>query len=115
MTDPAARTRRTTRFKLIVKRGDQVVEEFDGRHDQARQENVVTVVKEQSKLIQLEEVGTGQALEQVPAKGSVALAGGADAGPSALDARRLRRRPPTAPASAGSRRSTRSRWSRSPT
>ena len=74
--------------------------------------NVVTMVKEQSKLIQIEEIGTAGALERVPARGKV-------------DPRRRRRRQarcachptttsatrPTAPASAAWRRSTRSRCS----
>jgi len=37
--------------------------------------NVVTMVKEQSKLIQIEEVGTASALERVPARGKTSLSG----------------------------------------
>jgi Bacteriophage tail sheath protein len=37
--------------------------------------NVVTAVKEKSKLIQIEEIGTAGALERVPARGKVSLAG----------------------------------------
>jgi phage tail sheath protein FI len=37
--------------------------------------NVVTAVKEKSKLIQIEEIGTAGALERVPARGKVNLAG----------------------------------------
>jgi len=68
-------------FKLVVKRGDQVLEEFDGLTTKRGRQNAVTVVNAQSKLIRLEEAATGSALER-PASGSVQLGGGAVPAPT---------------------------------
>ncbi|MGH2709361.1 MAG: phage tail sheath family protein, partial [Actinomycetota bacterium] len=59
-------------FKLIVRRDDKVVEEYDKLTTKKGRQNVVTVVNAQSKLIQLEEIESGGALEK-PGKGSFAL------------------------------------------
>jgi phage tail sheath protein FI len=59
------------KFNLVVKRGGKVVETFEGVTTKRGKDNVVTAVRERSKLINLEEVsGTETA---VPAKGTVAL------------------------------------------
>ncbi len=63
-------------FKLVVKRGNKVEETFDGLTTKRGGQNVATVVKNQSKLITLEEV-KGANLPAVLPKGRVALAGGA--------------------------------------
>lgn len=62
-------------FKLIVKDGGRVVEEFDGLTVKKGARNAVTVVNAQSMFIRLEEATTSSALA-VPSKGNVALAGG---------------------------------------
>ena len=51
-------------------------ETFDNVTTAKGKQNVVTVVKAQSKLITLEEVGSVSVVDRVPAAGSVALAGG---------------------------------------
>ena len=61
-------------FKLVVKKGTTVAEEFEPLTLKRGKQNVATVVNAQSKLIRVEEV-TGGAVEAV-GRGSVALAGG---------------------------------------
>jgi phage tail sheath protein FI len=63
-------------FKIVVKRDGKPVETFDNVTTKKGRQNVVTVVQQQSKLIQLEEIGTGGALTTRPAPATVALAGG---------------------------------------
>jgi hypothetical protein len=70
-------------FKIIVKRDGKMEEEFDGLTLKKGKTNAVTVVNAQSKLIRLEELATGSALE-APAKGTVALAGGGAPAPTRL-------------------------------
>ena len=107
---------RRVQFKLVVKRRRQAGGDVREPHHQEGQENAVTVVNAQSKLIRLEEARSGTALER-PAAGTVALAGGSVPGraraarPRRL--RRRRRRPHRR--SAASRPSTTSPWSASPT
>jgi phage tail sheath protein FI len=60
-------------FKLVVKRGGQPVETFDNVTTRRGPNNVITVVRQQSKLITAEEV-KGKALA-VPRSGEVALVG----------------------------------------
>jgi hypothetical protein len=67
-------------FTITVRRGGRVEETFEGLTTKRGKQNAVTVVNTQSKLIQLEELATGGALER-PAAGSVALAGGGAAAP----------------------------------
>lgn len=62
-------------FKLVVKRGDKVEETFDNVTTKRGKQNVATVVKSQSKLIQLEEVAGATAIEPVP-QAHATLAGG---------------------------------------
>ncbi|HEY0639574.1 MAG TPA: phage tail sheath family protein [Pseudonocardiaceae bacterium] len=60
-------------FKLVVKRGGTPVETFDNVSSRRGANNVITVVRQQSKLITVDEVkGKGLA---VPRSGEVALAG----------------------------------------
>src|SRR5215469_10981321 len=62
-------------FKLVVKKAGKVEETFDNVTAKRGQANVVTAVRQRSKLITIEEVKTGSAA--VPRKGAeVALAGG---------------------------------------
>ncbi len=62
-------------FKLVVKKGGNPVETYDNVTTRRGPNNVITQVRQQSKLIKIEEV-KGKALA-VPAKGSqMALAGG---------------------------------------
>ena len=58
-------------FKLVVKRGGQVVEEFDRVTTNRGKQNVATIVNAESKTIKIEDVGTG-AIEK-PDAGTVAL------------------------------------------
>ena len=62
-------------FTIVVKLGGKPVETFENLTTKKGKTNAVTVVNAQSKLIQLEELLTGTALER-PAAGGVALAGG---------------------------------------
>jgi phage tail sheath protein FI len=62
-------------FKLIVRTNDRQEEVFDNLSTKKGKQYAPTVVKAQSKLIKLEEIGSSTAL--VPATGTVALAGGA--------------------------------------
>jgi hypothetical protein len=68
-------------FKLTVSRGSRVEEVFDNVTTSKGKQNVVTIVKAQSKLIQLEEVGNVAVAERVPAPGVVSLAGGGQSAP----------------------------------
>ena len=56
-------------FKLVVKRDGKVEETFDNVTTSKGKQNVVTIVKAQSKLIQIEEVGNVAVAERVPAAG----------------------------------------------
>jgi Bacteriophage tail sheath protein len=66
-------------FKLVVKQGGKTVETFDNLTAGRGKQNAATVVKSQSKLIAIEEVGGSLA---APATGSTALAGGGAAVPA---------------------------------
>lgn len=70
-------------FKLVVRRDGKVTEEFDGLSIKRGKQNAVTVVNAQSKLIRLESIATGTALEK-PAPGSVTLGGGGAVAPARL-------------------------------
>ncbi len=63
-------------FKLVVRQGPDVVEEFDNLTTKKNRQNAVTVVNAQSKLIRLEEIAEPGTLAR-PAAGSVTLSGGA--------------------------------------
>ena len=65
-------------FKLVVRQDGKPVEEFDKVSTRKGKSNAATVVNAQSKLIRIEELTTGGAIEK-PGKGSVALAGGGGA------------------------------------
>ena len=71
-------------FNVTVTAPGRDTEVFEGVTTKRGKNNVVTAIKERSKLIQLEEVGTASALERVPAKGSIALAGADGAKPVRL-------------------------------
>src|SRR4051794_2865505 len=62
-------------FRLTVSAPGRDNETYDNVSTKRGKNNVVTMVKEQSKLIQLEEIGSAGALERIPARGKVALAG----------------------------------------
>lgn len=62
-------------FKLVVSRGGRVVETFDNVTTKKGKQNVVTAVKEQSKVIELEEISAPTGLS-VPSPGRVSLTGG---------------------------------------
>jgi hypothetical protein len=59
-------------FRLQVKRQGRVEERFDNLTTKRGKQNIVTVVNAQSKLIKIEEVATGAAIEK-PAPGQVQL------------------------------------------
>jgi phage tail sheath protein FI len=71
-------------FTLTVTAPGLETEVYEGVTTKRGKNNVVTAVKERSKLIQLEEVGSASALERVPAKGSISLAGADGAKPVRL-------------------------------
>jgi phage tail sheath protein FI len=75
---PATETGENT-FRLVVNRGGKAVETFDNVTSSKGKTNVVTVVKAQSQLIQIEEVGNVSVAERVPDQASVSLAGGGTA------------------------------------
>ncbi len=60
------------RFNLVVKRGGKVAETFEGLTTKRGKDNVITVVRERSKLITIEEDASAGPVTQ-PARGSVAL------------------------------------------
>ena len=68
-------------FKIIVKRGGRVEERFENVTTKRGKQNVVAVVNNQSKLIRIEELATGAALDR-PAPGSVTLANGGNGAPA---------------------------------
>ena len=70
-------------FKIVVRKGGKVEEEFDNVTAKKGKLNVVTVVNAKSKLIKIEEIGKAGALD-VPAKASVSLAGGGSPTPARL-------------------------------
>ena len=55
ITDPGGDSPSDDMFKLLVKRGGEVVEEFDSASFAKGKQNVVTMVNAASKLIKLEE------------------------------------------------------------
>ena len=59
-------------FKLVVKQGSQVVEEFDRATVTRGRQNVATMVNASSKVIRIEDVGSG-AVEK-PSVGTISLA-----------------------------------------
>lgn len=71
-------------FKFTVHSPGQPDEIYDNVTTKRGKNNVVTMVKEQSKLIQLEEIGTAAALERVPARGRLTLEGADNAKPIQL-------------------------------
>lgn len=58
-------------FKLVVKRGGQVVEEFDRLTTSRGKQNVATIVNAESKTIKIEDAGSG--VIEKPDAGTVAL------------------------------------------
>ena len=72
---PSSETAENT-FKLTVNQGGRPIETFDNLTTSKGKQNVVTIVKAQSKVIALEEVGSSGVAERVPATGSVSLSGG---------------------------------------
>jgi uncharacterized protein len=71
-------------FNMTVTAPGRDPEVYEGVTSKRGKTNVVTAVKERSKLIQLEEIGTASAVERVPAKGTVSLAGADAAKPVRL-------------------------------
>jgi len=104
-------------FTLTVKTADgQTAETFENVTVKKGRQNVVTVVKAQSKLIELVETDPATQLERPP-DGPTTLAGATDPihcrppwVPTTMSAT-----PPSGPDSAASKPSTRSRWCASPT
>jgi len=73
-------------FNLTVSAPGRDTETYENVTTKRGKSNVVTMVKEKSKLIQLEEIGTASALERVPVAGTIALAGADGAKPQRLSA-----------------------------
>ena len=71
-------------FNLTVNAPGRDSESYENVTTRRGKNNVVTMVKERSKLIQLEEIGTAGALERIPARGKVSLAGADNAKPVRL-------------------------------
>jgi phage tail sheath protein FI len=72
-------------FKVVVSRGSRVEEVFDNVTTKRGKQNVATVVKQQSRLIQLEEVSGSAAIEPV-AQARTTLTGGGASVPMRLTA-----------------------------
>jgi uncharacterized protein len=72
-------------FKLVVSRAGRVEEAFDNVTTKRGKQNVATVVKNQSRLIQLEEISGGPALDPAP-QARVTLAGGSAGVPARVSA-----------------------------
>ncbi len=72
-------------FNIVVKQGGAVAETFEGLTTKRGRQNAATMVNAASKLIQLEELLTGTALER-PAAGTVTLSGGTAAAPARVSA-----------------------------
>jgi phage tail sheath protein FI len=72
-------------FKLSVLRGGKVEEVFDNVTTKKGPQNVATIVKARSKLIRVEEIGSGGALS-VPQKTRVTLTGGGGSAPLRITA-----------------------------
>lgn len=114
------------RFRLLVKDGDKVAETFDVSAKKGNRSYVVTQVKERSKLITVLEAAPAAQLAR-PDNQTVELARPVRRPRPRRPPCRVRPRPstpappstsvtpPTAPVSVAWRRSTRSRWSPSPT
>jgi len=68
-------------FRLVVNQGGRPVETFENVTTSKGKTNVVTVVKSQSKLITIEEVGSISAADRAPATGSITLVGGGSSVP----------------------------------
>ena len=64
-------------FTLTVNQGNRTLESFPNLHTRKDQRNAATVVNRESKLIQLQEVGSASVAERLPSSGRVALSGGA--------------------------------------
>jgi uncharacterized protein len=67
-------------FKVLVKRGNRVEEEFENLTVKRGRQNAATVVNTQSRLITLEDIGTIGASRPLPA--TVVLGGGAASAPA---------------------------------
>lgn len=65
ITDPGGESPSADMFKVLVKRSGEVIEEFDSATLAKGKQNVVTMVNAGSKLITLEETGSGT-LERLP-------------------------------------------------
>lgn len=85
ITDAGGESPSPDMFKVLVKRGGEVVEEFDSATLAKGKQNVVTMVNATSKLITVEEVSSG-AVERLP-NAEIALA--APPAPAALPSPRL--------------------------
>jgi len=72
IAEPGGESPSDEMFKVVVKQGGQVVEEFDRATVNRGKQNVATMVNAASKLIRIEDTGTG-ALEK-PEPGAVSLA-----------------------------------------
>src|SRR5207249_10503676 len=71
---PTRRSSDLDQFKVIVRRGGKVVEEYDKVTTKKGRQNVITVVNTQSKVIQLEEITPGGPMVERPVKGIFPLA-----------------------------------------
>ena len=70
-------------FRLLVKRGNRTEEQFENLTTKKGKQNVATIVNGNSKLIRLEELQTGGAVER-PAPGAVTLTAGGGAAPTRM-------------------------------
>ena len=107
-------------FKLVVRQGDQVLEEYDRLNTGRGKANVATAVNAASKVIRIEETATGAVRRGAePRRDSVSLYSppppAAVPSPAAVQPTTTSATSPSAPASPAWRPSTRSPWSASPT
>ena len=78
---PASQPAENT-FDINIKRKDNVEESFPNVTSANTRQNLVSVIKAQSKLIQIEDVGRIPVAQRVPATGTFALTGGAASTPA---------------------------------
>ncbi len=76
VTHPQGDDAAEDRFNIVVKKGKDVVENFDNLSTRRGKEGAVTVVNAQSSLIRVEEVAGGTVAERRPVAGSQKLSGG---------------------------------------
>jgi uncharacterized protein len=72
-------------FTVVVRRGGDVVETFDGLQTRRGRQYATQVINERSQLIERSESGSLSVAERLPAPGPVTLSGGASSTPATIE------------------------------